>query len=599
MSGIFSKKNILKRLEKEYKKPLGEKIIKAFDFAYDAHKNQFRTTSNNSKIPYIVHPVGVAINVIKYYNLVKLDADLDDLILVSLLHDILEDTNKSFNELSQIVDLKIIQEIDVLTKPAVHKFKGSNQERNKVFIQKIIESGDSTIFVKICDSIHNLSKPQITPKKLIEKQIDKAKKNYLKMIENNSNFDKLKKVYLDLIEKTKFELESKNVVDKKVEFLSLEDAIKKISELIYGKILELHDIVDILEEVTLAQSVSIWRCRGKKLDKLNLFFQTKDEFVKQKEIEISNLNLEPLELKNNDFSKFVKVFEKKDSIKFIFANPLHVNSCEKFVIILSFKKKLDWISIETLNLFVQILSHKLLVTEADRRLNIANHASNLNLDINIEKAVEINLTLNDLENIFYWRNLCKKVIVSVSSILNNFLVFNLSNNIYSNLFKIESRVKSSNSIIDKIERLNIKDRKNFELIEDVAGVRVICPTYFDLKSLYDFLLEKVREDKDVCLHSRIENNIRNYIEKPLSNGYKAIHFILDVKIKDDNLNLVSVPCEIQLQTYFDNIWANISHLTSYKRNCSKKITSSYLKELAKNLESSEKILFELNNKLNQ
>ena len=61
------------------------RLIKALYFAADAHKNQKR---KGSDMAYIVHPVEVA--------MILLENNMpEDLIIAGLLHDVLEDTDKS------------------------------------------------------------------------------------------------------------------------------------------------------------------------------------------------------------------------------------------------------------------------------------------------------------------------------------------------------------------------------------------------------------------------------------------------------------------------------------------------------------------------
>src|SRR5690348_8623854 len=69
-------------------------IFSAIDFAAEKHRLQMR--KNKEKTPYISHPLGVAYNVL-HYGEVK-DADV---IIGALLHDTVEDTQTTFEEIEQ------------------------------------------------------------------------------------------------------------------------------------------------------------------------------------------------------------------------------------------------------------------------------------------------------------------------------------------------------------------------------------------------------------------------------------------------------------------------------------------------------------------
>lgn len=61
---------------------MNEKLNKAIKFAADAHKNQYRKAGN---IPYILHPMEVA-------TIISTMTQNEDVIIAGLLHDVVEDT---------------------------------------------------------------------------------------------------------------------------------------------------------------------------------------------------------------------------------------------------------------------------------------------------------------------------------------------------------------------------------------------------------------------------------------------------------------------------------------------------------------------------
>ena len=88
---------------------------------------------------------------------------------------------------------------------------------------------------------------------------------------------------------------------------------------------------------------------------------------------------------------------------------------------------------------------------------------------------------------------------------------------------IESRIKRPLSIVDKLKRYG--EPVNVESIErslnDVAGIRVICPFIDDIYSVADMLLSQ----DDITLIKK-----KDYIENPKPNGYRSLHLILEVPV---------------------------------------------------------------------
>ena len=82
--------NILKAIEESGKPYDREKILAAYELAKEAHEGQFRRSGE----PYITHPVAVATI------LIELGMDTDS-IVGALLHDVVEDTSVTLEEVSK------------------------------------------------------------------------------------------------------------------------------------------------------------------------------------------------------------------------------------------------------------------------------------------------------------------------------------------------------------------------------------------------------------------------------------------------------------------------------------------------------------------
>jgi len=107
---------------------------KALKIAYKAHNKQLRRDSN---IPYIIHPIRVS----QVFN--------DDFRkTIAILHDVIEDTDITFDDLRKNFSDKIINVIDCL----------SRRENEQYFDYiKRLSKNEIAIEIKIADMIDNLS----------------------------------------------------------------------------------------------------------------------------------------------------------------------------------------------------------------------------------------------------------------------------------------------------------------------------------------------------------------------------------------------------------------------------------------------------------
>ncbi len=140
-----------------------EKIKKAFEFANSAHSEQLRKSGQ----PYITHPLSVA------FTLVHLGLDTDS-ITAALLHDVVEDTSVSLEEVEELFGEDVAALTDGVTKLGKIPFS-SREEQQAENVRKmfIAMSRDiRVIIIKLADRLHNMH----TIKYLKEqKQRDKAR----------------------------------------------------------------------------------------------------------------------------------------------------------------------------------------------------------------------------------------------------------------------------------------------------------------------------------------------------------------------------------------------------------------------------------------
>ena len=130
-----------------YAKEEVEKIMKAYNYANDLHKGQYRQSGEE----YIIHPLTVA------YILAEMGAD-SDTICAGLLHDTLEDTNTTKEEIAENFGSDVANLVDGVTKISKMNFS-SKQEQNVANTRKIITSMAADIriiIIKLADRLHNM-----------------------------------------------------------------------------------------------------------------------------------------------------------------------------------------------------------------------------------------------------------------------------------------------------------------------------------------------------------------------------------------------------------------------------------------------------------
>lgn len=122
-------------------------IRKAFDIALDAHKDQRRKTGE----PYIYHPIEVAKIVA---NEIGLGATS---IACALLHDVIEDSEYTYEDIKKIFGTKIADIVNGLTKISVMNHQNiSIQSENYRKLLLTLSEDFRVILIKIADRLHNM-----------------------------------------------------------------------------------------------------------------------------------------------------------------------------------------------------------------------------------------------------------------------------------------------------------------------------------------------------------------------------------------------------------------------------------------------------------
>lgn len=133
---------------------------------------------------------------------------------------------------------------------------------------------------------------------------------------------------------------------------------------------------------------------------------------------------------------------------------------------------------------------------------------------------------------------------------------------YNNMIaKIDSRIKSRDSIIEKMHRrkLPINVQEIEKSLDDIAGIRVICYFKNDLFRLIEILKKsgsiRIIEEEDYI------------VANPKPSGYRSYHMTVEVPVEDHINNTIHyVKVEIQIRTLLMDLFASLEHKFRYKKD---------------------------------
>lgn len=123
-------------------------ITKAYNFARQAHKGVRRLSGE----PYIMHPIAVAQIACEEMGLGSIS------ICSALLHDVVEDTDYTVEDIENIFGSKVAQIVDGLTKISGGIFGEHASAQAENFKKLLLTMSDDirVILIKICDRLHNM-----------------------------------------------------------------------------------------------------------------------------------------------------------------------------------------------------------------------------------------------------------------------------------------------------------------------------------------------------------------------------------------------------------------------------------------------------------
>lgn len=128
-------------------------IFKALNFAAKKHGSEGReekkqTRKDKDKTPYIIHPIGVAINIIEFGKVEDTSQ-----IIAALLHDTVEDTNTTPEEITQYFGNRVAQIVQEVTDDK----SLSKEERKRLQIVNANHKSKAAATIKLGDTLYNLT----------------------------------------------------------------------------------------------------------------------------------------------------------------------------------------------------------------------------------------------------------------------------------------------------------------------------------------------------------------------------------------------------------------------------------------------------------
>jgi GTP pyrophosphokinase len=134
--------------------PQTDLIQQAFLFAYQLHQGQYRKSGE----PYINHPIAVA-GLLRY-----LGSD-DAMIAAGFLHDVIEDTEVTAEEIEQIFGEEVRNLVEGVTKLSKFNFSSKTERQAENFRRMFLAMAKDirVIVVKLADRLHNMRTLQYLP----------------------------------------------------------------------------------------------------------------------------------------------------------------------------------------------------------------------------------------------------------------------------------------------------------------------------------------------------------------------------------------------------------------------------------------------------
>ena len=122
-------------------------IARAFEFGYDLHRGQYRASGE----PYIAHPIAVA-------GLLRDLGGNSTMIAAGFLHDVVEDTDVTLEQLESRFGIEVGHLVEGVTKLSKFNFSSKTERQAENFRRMFLAMAKDirVIVVKLADRLHNM-----------------------------------------------------------------------------------------------------------------------------------------------------------------------------------------------------------------------------------------------------------------------------------------------------------------------------------------------------------------------------------------------------------------------------------------------------------
>ena len=121
---------------------------------------------------------------------------------------------------------------------------------------------------------------------------------------------------------------------------------------------------------------------------------------------------------------------------------------------------------------------------------------------------------------------------------------------------IHTRLKSNQSILEKMQRKEIPPEELEQQVEDIAGIRIICQFVEDIERVAQIISSR----SDIEIKSE-----KDYIKHMKDSGYRSYHLIVFYTVQTLN-GPKKLQVEIQIRTMAMDFWASLEHQIRYKND---------------------------------
>jgi GTP pyrophosphokinase len=204
-------------------------ICRAFRFAYELHKGQYRASGE----PYIAHPVAVA-------GLLRDLGGSSVMIAAGFLHDIVEDTDITVEEIESLFGIEVRRLVEGVTKLSKFNFSSKTERQAENFRRMFLAMAADirVIVVKLADRLHNMrTLEHLNPEK--QRRISLETREIFAPLANRLGIGRFKWELEDLsfkyLEPEAFRETQKLVAERRSD---REDRLTKVSEILRSRLEE-------------------------------------------------------------------------------------------------------------------------------------------------------------------------------------------------------------------------------------------------------------------------------------------------------------------------------------------------------------------------